>query len=84
MPRLCSESSRPYPGRSARLSRALPGLYKRPVRPLVDQAWAHRSAAGLCERMRQQTAREPWRAHGVILGVIGQKSAEAIVAKCPG
>jgi hypothetical protein len=84
MPRLCSDSSRPYPGRSVRLSRDLSSLYKQPVRPLVYQAWAHGIAANPCERTGRQTARKTVARLGVIPGVIGQKSAEAIVAKCPG
>jgi len=84
MLRLCSESSRPYPGRSVRLCRVLSRLHKRPVRPLVDQAWAHEEAAYPCERTKAASSRETMARHGAIPGVIGQKSAEAIVAKCPG
>ncbi len=53
MPRLCSESSRPYPGRSARPAMSTLAL-KATSQALVDQAWAHRKAAGRCERRRQQ------------------------------
>ena len=84
MLRLCSESSRPYPGRSVRLSRVLFRLQKRPVRPLVNQAWAHDRAAKPCERTKAASRREIMARHGAIPGVIGQKSAEAIVAKGPG
>ena len=84
MLRLCSESSRSYPGRSVRLSRVFSRLLKRPVRPLVNQVWAHGEAAKPCERNEAASSREITARHGAIPGVIGQKSAEAIVAKRPG
>ena len=84
MLRLCSESSRSYPGRSVRLSRVLSRLLKLPVRPLVNQAWAHGEAAKPCERTKAASSREIMARHGAIPDVIGQKSAEVIVAKRPG
>jgi len=85
MARLCSDSSRSYPGRSVRLSRVFfSSLYKQPVRKLVYQTWAHGIAVSPCERTRQQTAWKTMARLGVIPCEIGQKSAEAIVAKRPG
>jgi len=71
MPRLCSDSSRPYPGRSAR-NAAGPakgaGLRPRPK----DLDWPPDPKA-------ERTA-----PLGAISEVIEQKSAEAIVAQRPG
>ena len=71
MPRLCSESSRPYPGRSARnaVSPAM-GAGLRPRPKDLDR---------LPDPKAERAA--PPRA---ISEVIGQKSAEAIVAQRPG
>jgi hypothetical protein len=71
MPRLCSNSSRPYPGRSARNA----------VGPAMG--------AGLRPRPKDldkpPDPKAEWTVPlGVIPAVIGQKSAEAIVAQCPG
>jgi hypothetical protein len=71
MLRLCSESSRPYPGRSVRLA--------------VGQA----TGAGLRPRLKglelpPDPTALPTALMEAIPEVIGQKSAEAIVAKCPG
>ena len=80
MLRLCSESLRSYtpqggtelsPGRSVR-------LYNLSVRPLVKQAWVCRIGDVLYERMSQRTGGKNMVHFGVIPGVIGQKSAEAI------
>ena len=84
MLRLCSDSSRSYPGRSARHGGVLTCLGKVPVRHLVDQAWAHPLAADGCERMRQQRTGRSTAHSGAIHGVTEQKSAEAIVAQRPG
>ena len=68
MPRLCSESSRPYPGRSARnaVSPAMgAGLRPRPK----DLEWPPDPKAKRAAPL------------GAIPEVIGQKSAEAIVAQ---
>jgi hypothetical protein len=68
MPRLCSESSRPYPGRSARnaVSPAMgAGLRPRPK----DLDWPPDPKAERAAPL------------GAIPEVIGQKSAEAIVAQ---
>ena len=71
MPRLCSESSRPYPGRSARAAVSVAmGAGLRPTVKAVElppNPNATDTAQGL--------------ATGI---VIGQKSAEAIVAQRPG
>jgi hypothetical protein len=71
MPRLCSHSSRPYPWRSARnaVDPAMgAGLRPRPK----DLDWPPDPKAGRTAPL------------GAIPVVIGQKSAEAIVAQHPG
>jgi len=71
MPRLCSDSSRPYPGRSARAAVAVAmGVGLRPIVKAMELPPNPKAA---------DTAQCP--ATGI---VIGQKSAEAIVAQCPG
>ena len=84
MPRLCSDSSRPYPGRSARRGDVLLLVEKLPVRPLVYQAWAYRFAVDRYEQNRQQDNSRNIAHHVATYDVIGQKSAEAIVAQRPG
>jgi hypothetical protein len=84
MRRLCSDSSCSYPGRSAQRGDVLPVNLINQVRPLVEQAWAYRLAAGRCERIRQQVTGKDIARKGEIFDVIGQKSAKAIVVKCPG
>ena len=71
MPRLCSDSSRPYPGRSARA--AVSVVRGAGLRPIVKamEAPPNPKATGTAQYL----------ATGI---VIGQKSAEAIVAQCPG
>jgi hypothetical protein len=69
MLRLCSESLRPYPGRS--------------VRRAVGQA----TGAGLRPRLKglelpPDPTAVPTAPGGAIPWVIGQKSAEAVVAEC--
>jgi hypothetical protein len=54
MPRLHRESSRSYPGRSARLGDDMMLFEKLPVRQLVKQAWAYWQAVDRYERNRQQ------------------------------
>jgi hypothetical protein len=81
MPRLCSHSSRSYPGRSARhgcvghgeVSDQSGHWWNKPGR-MGDAATPVR--ANKAASSQAHTAR-----HGAIPGVIGQKSAEAILAK---
>ena len=84
MLRLCSDSSRPYPGRSAQLASDLPACgndqsgnwYIKPGR--IDMLSVGTSEGGSSDQSRGT-------AHlGVIPGVTEQKSAEAIVAQRPG
>jgi hypothetical protein len=73
MLRLCSDSSRLRAEALWRASTSLSGeicprwpcgVWRciRPVRHLVDQAWAQGKAVGLCERTRQQAAMHTARA----------------------
>jgi hypothetical protein len=62
MPRLCSTSSRPYPGRSVRHGRVVHGSVKSQSGHWWNKPGRIGKAAGLCERTRQQTTRHPWRA----------------------
>ena len=84
MLRLCSDSSRPYPGRSAQRGDVLMLLKWLPVRPLVYQAWAYRFAVNRYERNRQQDSSRDIAHHMATYDVIGQKSAEVIVVEGSG
>ena len=78
MPRLYSESSRSYPGRSAQRSDDLLLFEQLPVRQLVKQAWAYRIAVERYERNRQ---RENSRDHSASYGNIGCDWAEVSPAE---
>ena len=71
MPRLCSDGSRPYPGRSARA--AVSGTMGVGLRPTVKAVESPPNP--------KATDSAQYPATGI---VIGQKSAEAIVAQCLG
>jgi hypothetical protein len=71
MPRLCSKSSRPYPGRSVQRG----GLYC-----YGSRAEGHLERDGITTEPYGDKAAH----HVATHGVNGQKSAEVIVAKCPG
>ena len=65
MPRLCSPAMAGLTSLSGEICSTWPcfsRLFKRPVRLLVYQAWAHGNAAEPCERKRRHAAERPRRA----------------------
>ena len=81
MPRLCSDSSRPYPGRSARQGREVHGEENDQSGHWWNKPGRMGDAATPVRANKAASSQAHMERRGAIPGVIGQKSAEVIVAK---